>query len=58
MRQLQIRNPRIFKGEKKLCDRCGFMYYKKDLQRQYGLWVCKKHCIDEEHPKDSYKLFR
>lgn len=36
-----------FKGEKKDCDRCGFTYYKTELNKIAGKWLCDD-CVDED----------
>jgi len=39
--------PGWYKGKKKECDRCGFVFPLSDLTRQKGLLVCEK-CLDQE----------
>jgi len=38
--------PPWYKGQKKECERCGFVYPIDKLISQDGLLVCKK-CLDE-----------
>lgn len=41
-----------------ICDRCGFKYKSKDLQREWtGLMVCEP-CFDHRHPQDFAKIPR
>ena len=44
----------IGKKEKYDCDMCGFTYYKKDMHRKDGYYVCDD-CYDEPSYKDTRK---
>lgn len=40
--------------EKYDCDTCGFTFYKKDMLKQNGYWVCRD-CYDEPSYRDNRK---
>lgn len=39
--------PPWYKGKKKECDRCSFVYPLSELRRQDGLLLCEK-CLDRK----------